>query len=212
MARTNKGPAWRLFPLAGAMTFLAGATDVYGLGYLHDLFVSFMSGNTTMLGVALGSADWARAAMIAALIGLFVAGAAAGEVLAIVAGNWHIAAVAMATAIVLAVPVIQPGWSAEAFVFAMGALNASVTRVGTVSVSLTYVTGSLVRFGQGLGKALCGRSGDWSWMSQAPMWLSLLTGCVLATVMRQGLGSDTLWPLPLLALVISVAALGFGRD
>ena len=34
--------------LAGGMAFLAGATDVYGLERLRDLFVSFMSGNTTM--------------------------------------------------------------------------------------------------------------------------------------------------------------------
>ncbi len=68
--------------LAGGMAFLAGATDVYGLSRLHDLYVSFMSGNTTSLGKAIGEGDFARAATAAGLIGLFVAGAAVGAVLA----------------------------------------------------------------------------------------------------------------------------------
>lgn len=34
---------------AGGLAFLAGATDVHGLTLLHDLFVCFMSGNSTML-------------------------------------------------------------------------------------------------------------------------------------------------------------------
>jgi uncharacterized membrane protein YoaK (UPF0700 family) len=63
------------FLLACAMAFLAGATDVCGLFRLHDLFVSFMSGNTTMLAFALGRGQLERAGMIAGLIGLFVAGA-----------------------------------------------------------------------------------------------------------------------------------------
>ena len=41
--------------LAGGMAFLAGATDVYGPSRLRGLFVSFMSGNTTMFGKAISS-------------------------------------------------------------------------------------------------------------------------------------------------------------
>ena len=36
----------------------------------------------------------------------------------------------------------------EPMVFAMGALNASMHRAGSIGVSLTFVTGVLVRFGQ----------------------------------------------------------------
>jgi hypothetical protein len=49
--------------LAGGVAFLAGATDVYGLAVFHDPCVSFMSGNTTMLGVSRGSGDFARSAL-----------------------------------------------------------------------------------------------------------------------------------------------------
>ena len=47
-------------------------------------------------------------------------------------------------------------------VFAMGALNASMHRAGKIPVSLTFVTGVLVRFGQGLGNFLTGRATGWS--------------------------------------------------
>ncbi|MBV9248706.1 MAG: DUF1275 domain-containing protein [Acetobacteraceae bacterium] len=201
-----------VLPVAAGMAFLAGATDVYGLARLHDLFVSFMSGNTTMLGVALGSGDWARAQKVAALVGLFVAGAAGGAILAVWAGvRHHAAVVALVSAAVLTVPLAQPTWTIESFVLAMGALNASMSRVGAASVSLTYVTGTLVKFGQGLGDMLCGRPGDWSWLVQAPMWLSLLAGGTCATLLHWRLGSDAVWPLPLMAALLALAAFGAGR-
>ncbi len=45
----------------------------------------------------------------------------------------------------------------EPMVLAMGALNAAMHRAGKVAVSLTFVTGTLVRFGQGFGDFLAGR-------------------------------------------------------
>lgn len=193
------------------MASLAGATDVYGLGRLHDLYVSFMSGNTTMLGMALGRGDWLRVGLICGLVGLFVAGAAAGAALAELAGRHQAGAVAMAVAAILTVPLLQPHWTVAAFVLAMGALNASMNRVGQVGISLTYVTGTLVKLGQGLGRALCGKPDGWSWLWQAPMWASLLAGAVLATVVRQRLGTETLWPLPVLAVVLGIGSIRYGR-
>lgn len=204
--------ALAVLPLAGGMASLAGATDVYGLGILHDLFVSFMSGNTTTLGVALGHGDWGRAGFILELVGLFVAGAAAGAALGEVSGQQHAPAVALAVALVLTVPVLRPGWTVPAFTLAMGTLNASMDRVGQASISLTYVTGTLVKFGQGIGHALCGKPHAWSWAWQAPMWLSLLAGAVAATLVRQRLGAEVVWPLPAYALALGIAALAGGRS
>ena len=70
----------------------------------------------------------------------------------------------------------------------MGALNAAMNKVGGASVSLTYVTGALVKFGQGAGNWLTGRRADTSWLLQAPMWASLLAGSIVA-VMVQRLGA-----------------------
>lgn len=189
---------------AGSMAFLAGATDVYGLTQLRDLFVSFMSGNTTMLGLALGSGDWPRSALVLGVIGLFVAGAAAGAVVETLASRRHAAVVTSIVTLMLAAPLAQPRWTVTALVLAMGALNAAMNRVGRATVSLTYVTGTLVKFGQGLGRTLCGAPDGWTWLWQLPMWLSLLAGGAAAAAVKQRLGDDAYWPLPALALGVAL--------
>ena len=189
------------------MAFLAGATDVYGVGRLHDLYVSFMSGNTTSLGIALGHQDWPRAGLAGLLVLLFVAGAAGGTALSTLAGHAHRVAVSVAVTLALAVPLVRPGLEIPAYVLAMGALNAFMNRIGSTSVGLTYVTGALVKIGQGIGRALCRQGGDLAWLWQVPLWLSLLAGAVAATLARARLGGGVLWPLPTLAAVITAAAL-----
>ena len=196
--------------VAGGMAALAGATDVYGLGTLHDLYVSFMSGNTTMLGVALGQGDWSRSCTIGELIGFFVAGAAAGAVLERLGGRRHAVLIAFAVSITLALPLLRPAWRIACFVLAMGALNAAISRIGEASVSLTYVTGTLVKLGQGLGRTLTGAPAGWAWLWQLPMWCSLLAGAVLAVPVQQSVGAAP-WPLSVAALLLCLAALAHDR-
>ena len=66
----------RNLALACALSALAGYVD--GIGFLHlgGLFVSFMSGNSTRLGVNLAAGHWSNAAEAIGLIALFVIGAA----------------------------------------------------------------------------------------------------------------------------------------
>src|SRR6202045_3544217 len=64
--------------LACALSALAGYVDAIGFLQLGGLFVSFMSGNSTRLGVSLAQAKWSGAGRALGLIGLFVAGATAG--------------------------------------------------------------------------------------------------------------------------------------
>ena len=67
--------------LACALSALAGYVD--GIGFLHlgGLFVSFMSGNSTRMGVSLAQGQWSNALEALGLIALFVAGAAAGSLI-----------------------------------------------------------------------------------------------------------------------------------
>ena len=191
--------------LAGSMVFLAGATDVYGLSKLRDLFVSFMSGNTTSLGVAIGSGDGGRAATAAALIALFVVGAAAGTVLAEWSGRWHSVVVMVAVTVLLTIAAAVPSQSVHSIVLAMGALNAAFSRIGVTGVSLTYVTGALVKFGQGVGRLVIGRGrGDWSWTVQGVMWGCLLAGAVVGRLALGRLaGAEEVWALAGMALVLT---------
>ena len=66
----------RNISLACALSALAGYVD--GIGFLHlgGLFVSFMSGNSTRMGVSLAEGQWLSAAEAFGLIALFVIGAA----------------------------------------------------------------------------------------------------------------------------------------
>ena len=192
--------------LGAGMAFLAGATDVYGVAHLHDLYVSFMSGNTTSLGIALGRADWQRAGLIAQIIALFVAGATGGTVLSMLVGQAHRVAVSLAVMLLLAAPLVLPGLLIPALVVAMGALNAFMNRIDGMTVGLTYVTGALVKLGQGLGQAVCGKAARLDWLWQAPMWLSLLGGAVAATLVRRWFGAGSLWPLPAVAALLTLAA------
>jgi uncharacterized membrane protein YoaK (UPF0700 family) len=192
--------------MAVALTALAGAVDACGLARLGDLFVSFMSGNTTSLGLALGRGEWSRAHFVATLVALFVLGGIAGEILGIAAGRWRVPAVTAAVAAGLAVPLAAPGVTVTAMVLAMGALNAAMQRAGGTSVSLTFISGALVRLGRGLGQWLCGRRDGWGWLRQAAPWLGLLAGAAAAAWMQADLGAGTIWPLPLAAAALAALA------
>ncbi|OYX90330.1 MAG: DUF1275 family protein, partial [Novosphingobium sp. 35-62-5] len=68
----------RLFAIA--LAAMAGFIDAVGFLSADGYFVSFMSGNSTRLGVSLGT-DPARAAMPAVLIAGFLGGVTGGALL-----------------------------------------------------------------------------------------------------------------------------------
>ena len=191
--------------MACALSALAGAVDACGLALLRDKFVSFMSGNTTLLAVALGHGEWAQVEVVGGLVAVFIAGAALGQMVALAAGPWRLPVVIAAVAAVLAVPLAVPVAAAPALVLGMGGLNAAMPRAGGIPIGITYVTGTLVRLGQGIGAALLGRT-EPDWVRQAVPWLGLLAGAVAGTAMQHVLGAGTLWPLPAIAAALAAVA------
>ena len=144
-----------------ALAAMAGFIDAVGFLSADGYFVSFMSGNSTRLGVSLGT-DPARAFMPAVLIAGFLGGVTGGALLARWAGAARKPAVlalvaAMlvmaATGRLLGLPTLMLG----GLVIAMGALNNTFQRGGEVAVGLTYMTGALVKLGQGIANALSGQ-------------------------------------------------------
>ncbi len=187
------------------LAVLTAAVDVCGVSLLKDLFVSFMSGNTTSLGMAIAKADWARAALIAGIIAAFVGGAAAGTIVATLAGRRHLTVTILLVGAILVIPVAAPTGAIAAMTFAMGALNAAMQHAGPVQVSVTYVTGTLVKLGRGLGHLLCGELKDWAWLEQAVPWTGLLAGAAGMSLLVARYGEGTFAALPIASALLALA-------
>ena len=182
--------------LAIALAALAGFIDGSGFLAAGGYFVSFMSGNTTRLAV-----DLARTPQLALtpalLIAGFVAGVAGGAVLAYRAGRRRkLAVLSLVTALLaLAAASGGAGWMPVclgALVLAMGALNNTFRRNGEVAFGLTYMTGSLVRLGQGLAALATGETRT-DWLPYLLLWAGLAAGGLAGALTYLALGPAALW-------------------
>ena len=143
--------------------------------------------------------------MILALIGLFVAGAAAGQLLAVFGGRRHLTWVLGAVTALLLVAAFA-GAAPTPMVLAMGALNASLRRAGNIGVSLTYVTGTLVKFGQGLGSFVARRTHGWDWLVQAAPWVGLVVGATAGGFGYLRIGAEIIWAPVIMASLLALVS------
>lgn len=63
--------------------------------------------------------------------------------------------------------------------FSVGALNTSFIKNGEVSVPLSYVTGTVVKLGQGLERHLCGDGTIYDWLGYLALYSSFLFGAAI---------------------------------
>ena len=195
----------RALIFAGLLAALAGMVDAIGYLHLGGLFVSFMSGNSTQLATAIGQGDLPEAATIAELIGLFVLGAAGGQIVARATGRWHMTWVLVGVTGLLAIAAVMAA-APEPMVFAMGALNASMHRAGNIPISLTLVTGVLVRFGQGLGDLLTRSTAGLGWLAQAAPWVGLIVGATIGSAAFLRAAESAIWVPVALALLLAISS------
>lgn len=170
--------------LACTLSGLAGYVD--GIGFLHlgGLFVSFMSGNSTRLGVMAAEMDWPKALQALQLIAVFVVGAGTGSLIGTGRGanrQWVLllveALLLMAGALFYELGCTPCAMTA--IVLAMGLENAVFQGDGGVAgLGLTYMTGSLVRVGQLLAAALRGGP-RWAWVPNLLLWAALVVGAAI---------------------------------
>ena len=197
--------AWAL---AVVLAALAGFIDAIGFLRSGGLFVSFMSGNSTRLGVDLVAAG-PIAALAALLIGSFVVGVVAGS---LVGSRWPArrkGLVLLLVSLVVACSALieTRGGSAVAMLIplalAMGVVNNVFQRDGDVTIGVTYMTGALVRFGQRLSDAL--RGGDrWAWCPFLLLWSGLVAGAVVGAFAYARIGAGALWIAAATAAVLSL--------
>ena len=198
--------------LVGSLSVLAGMTDAIGFLATGD-FVSFMSGNTTRLAVAISQGDLSLIVRLAFAVLAFIV----GNTLGILLGRWggrRALPLMLGIAGLLCGAALLPFESQVpallAAILAMGMLNAAVEQVNGLPVGLTYVTGALSRFGRGLGRWLLGerRSG---WRVQLVPWSGMLLGAVLGAVLEAHFGVKALLFSAGFAALLGVVSLKIPR-
>lgn len=182
--------------LAAALSALAGYVDAVGFIKLGGFFVSFMSGNSTRLGVGLAQAS-PQAALAAGLIGCFVTGVVAGSLAGHFAGTRRRPVVLLIVAALLATAAALAGLGADRLAVAlmaaaMGAENAVFAANGEVRIGLTYMTGTLVKLGQRIAEALLGRD-RFGWTPYLKLWLGLVLGGLCGGLAYNAFGLGALW-------------------
>ncbi|HEX7923019.1 MAG TPA: YoaK family protein [Bradyrhizobium sp.] len=187
----------RNLALACALSALAGYVD--GIGYLHlgGLFVSFMSGNSTRLGVTLAEGHWQHALEALELIVLFVAGAAAGSLVVLSRIPHRQPLILLVEALLLMAAALAyayglPNAAVAAIVLAMGLENAVFQLEGGAGLGLTYVTGALVKAGQLIAAALTGGA-PWAWLPNLLLWAALVAGALTGALAYRSINLGAIW-------------------
>lgn len=181
--------------LAIALAVLAGYVDATGYLSASGHFLSFMSGNTTRLGVS-AAGDSAQVAIPLALLVGFVAGVTLG---ALVAERWaarrKTRVLGLVTGLLIMAAAVAPfsrTAALSATVLAMGAVNNVFRRDGEVAIGVTYMTGALVRFGQGIAARILGQPAGGR-LSAGMLWLGLAFGAVAGAAAFAAIQQFALW-------------------
>jgi uncharacterized membrane protein YoaK (UPF0700 family) len=196
--------------LAYMLAGTAGFVDAVGFRHLGGIFVSFMSGNTTRLGVDVAMADWRQAATIAGIIFVFVAGATLGALIGQEGRRHRRSAILWTETALLAIAALSGHFGIAvvgtiAMALAMGVENAVFQKNGVADIGLTYVTGALVKVGHRIASAL--RGGDpWAFMPALLLWASLCFGAVLGAVTYGAIGLTGLWLASFVTASLAIAS------
>jgi uncharacterized membrane protein YoaK (UPF0700 family) len=196
---------------AAGLSALAGFVDAVGFIKLGGFFVSFMSGNSTRLAVALAKG---AALTGGGLIAVFVCGVALGSLVGARAGPYRPAAVLGLVCLLLTAAAAcgMVRWDLGAILamtLAMGAENGVFERDGEVQIGLTYMTGTLVKLGQRITSALLGAD-RWAWFPYLLLWLGLVLGAFAGATAYEWIGLGSLWFAAGFAAVFAVVAIRLG--
>lgn len=195
--------------LACALSALAGFVDGVGFIHLGGLFISFMSGNSTRLGVMLAEFNWPKALEALKLIALFVVGAGLGSLVGHGRSRHRQWMLLLAETLLLgagglAYQLNMPDITIIAIVLAMGLENAMFQADGgATGIALTYMTGTLVRIGQQLAGVLQGGP-RWAWLPNLLLWSAMVAGAAAGTVAYLQLNLAAVWFAACAALLIAV--------
>jgi uncharacterized membrane protein YoaK (UPF0700 family) len=218
----------RLAARDAALTALALAAGfVDGVSYLTlgHVFTANMTGNTVLLGLAVGQGHGADVARSAVALGGFCCGVGGGALVLRERGRAALALSAESLALLLlAALAAQLGTAAGGLrlgliavsALAMGLQSATVRKVGVPGVATTYITGTLT----GAVATLAERLGSASVVGQEEaatrslrlpilVWAVYGLGALIGAALTVAWGASALWVAP--ALVAACAAIGAVR-
>lgn len=201
--------------MAIALSALAGYVDAQGYLSVGALFVAFMSGNSTVLGISAAAGLEGRTALALGLVATFVAGVMLGTWVGRPFGAERAPVILLLMAVLLAGSAWLGGREqvvagALVIALAMGTENTVFQRDGVTGIGLTYMTGTLVRLGQKLAEAVAGRP----WSAAVPdvlLWLGMIGGAGLGAATYQRIGLESLWVAVGFAVILAGAAWLGGR-
>ncbi len=177
--------------LSWVLAAMAGLIGAVAFTHSNGCFVTFMTGNTerAALGYFRGQPFLAvtAALLLAAFLGGVVVASRCRRHLwgAHPFGPTAITALSLGAATTICIA--RHGWSAAGdlsfapipfIAFGIGALNTSFVKDGEVSTPLSYVTGTLVKMGQGIERHISGGSPG-AWLGYLLLYLSFIVGSVV---------------------------------
>ncbi|MBV9840140.1 MAG: DUF1275 domain-containing protein [Sphingomonadaceae bacterium] len=183
---------------------IAGCVDAIAWLELGGFFVSFMSGNSTRLGVALGQSQWPLARFAFGLVILFVGGVAAGNLIGERFGTRRAPVLLSIQAVLLAIAAAlyghgRYGYAPPLMALAMGIANTVFMRPDGSGVGITYMTGTLVRIGTGFAR----RGDPLPWLDIA-LWLAFVAGATAGAAADSGYGGTALEAPAIAALLLAL--------
>lgn len=197
--------------LAIGMAALAGFTDALGFLVVGRFFVSFMSGNSTLFAVRVidNPLEWVAAIPLAVIL-LFVIGVMLGRTVRYFSPVRPSASVlffmtACLTIAAAATTIEMTIIAVSMMTIAMGAANNVFVQEGEVSIGVTYMTGTLVKFGQRLAGQLLGEP-DNQWRPYLRLWLGLLSGASLGAAAHAWQGQYAIWLAAIFCMMLAIAA------
>lgn len=216
MPHRDKSPDKTGTAVPFALSLVCGYVDAFGLT-LFMAFLSFMSGNTTYVGIGLGSGDIRSVlAPLAAIVG-FCVGAFAGTALHAGRPVGHrrgLAFAALLLGLAYAALLLDTGLPYAVLLLgaaSMGIVNAIWRQIGNQDVNVAFVTGALFALCSHLAQAathqpLRDRTGPgdthlWRARLLAAQVMLFLTGAVAGAWVTSRIGEHALLP-PLGVLLI----------
>lgn len=174
-------------------TIVAGFVDAVGYAHLGGLFLSFMSGNSTRLGIDLADGQWSQALLAMAVIASFVVGAFLGTLVTDAVGEWKLVAVLGGEVALFALAVLLTGadvgrLSLLPVAMAMGMQNSVHQVIAGADVGKSFVTGALFGCGQALARTALGRERPIEALTYAASWASFVAGACVGALLLAGAG------------------------